>query len=70
MFQDKSVASTAARLATVVMGGTSEPAPAPVAKSEVEIARENMRKKMAKKGKKKKNGTEEVGRLFVNGVPR
>ena len=57
MFQDKSVASTAARLATVVMGGTSEPAPAPVAKSEVEIARE-----MAKKGKKKKNGTEEVGR--------
>lgn len=48
--QDTSAASTAARLATAVMG-TSEPAPA--AKSDVELARENMRKKMGKKGKKK-----------------
>ena len=38
--------------------GTSEPAPA--VKSDVELARENMRKKMGKKGKKKAAVIEEV----------
>ena len=54
--QDKSVASTAARLATAVMGaaGTDTAAPTEKVKSEVELARENMKKKKAgKKGKKK-----------------
>lgn len=54
--QDKSVASTAARLATAVMGTASAESTtaAEKTKSEVEIARENMKKKKAgKKGKKK-----------------
>ena len=42
--------------------GSSEPAAAPAAKSDVEIARENMRKKLAakKNGKKKPVVVEEV----------
>jgi len=55
--QDTSAASTAARLATAVMGTTE---PAPVVKSDVELARENMRKKMGKKGKKKAAVVEEA----------
>ena len=55
--QDKSVASTAARIATAVMGGgASDTTPAAAVekpKSDIEIARENMKKKMGKKGKKK-----------------
>ena len=52
--QDKSVASTAARLATAVMGTASSDPPAEKPKTDVEIARENMKKKKAaKKGKKK-----------------
>lgn len=52
--QDKSVASTAARLATAVMGTASSEPPAEKPKTDVEIARENMKKKKAaKKGKKK-----------------
>ncbi|KAL5254907.1 hypothetical protein ACHWQZ_G014376 [Mnemiopsis leidyi] len=58
--QDKSVASTAARLATAVMGTASTEATdaAEKAKSEIELARENMKKKKAgKKGKKKTDET-------------
>ena len=53
--QDKSVASTAARLATAVMGGATEKSAPDSKMSEIELARENMKKKLAanKKGKKK-----------------
>lgn len=52
--QDKSVASTAARLATAVMGGATEKSAPDSRMSEIELARENMKKKLAaKKGKKK-----------------
>ena len=60
LLQDKSVASTAARLATAVMGTASTEATdaAEKAKSEIELARENMKKKKAGKIGKKK--TDEV----------
>ena len=54
------MASTAARIATAVMGSSENHAPTEKAKSDIEIARDNMKKKMGKKGKKKELTKKEV----------